>query len=333
MFGRWRRLARVGAAAIISTVAVAVPAKPSAAACADSAWMACQNDSLYVSQLSIPGTHDSGALWADDGIQCIAAYQFTRAQTKNTFDQLNAGIRFLDIRFGSESWTTNPRLRVYHGPCGMHIYADRAGPIPSGWYSLMTDVTYFLALHPTETVILSVSDEDKSHPYAFEQLMSELVARTSSSLWWRNNWIPKLGEARGKIVLVRRFAHNHLDIVGMDASVGWPDNTTGSFRNFVVEDQYKGNSLTPEAKRTVVTNALNSAHARQAAGDINMFVTFTSANGFNNSGYTIDQYSDVVNEYLNQRFPSAGRSGIVVMDKVMDEARPDLVHRVIAANR
>src|SRR4051812_29463793 len=114
MFGRWRRLARVGAAAIISAVAVAVPAKPSAAACADSAWMACQNDSLYVSQLSIPGTHDTGALWADDGVQCIAAYRYTIAQTMNTFDQLNAGVRFLDIRFGSESWTTNPRLRVYH---------------------------------------------------------------------------------------------------------------------------------------------------------------------------------------------------------------------------
>lgn len=326
---RGRRSVLVAATALmtaVSGVAVVLPATPSPAACAYSAWMGCQRDSLYVSQLSIPGTHDTGALWADDGIGCVPAY--TVAQTMNTFDQLNAGVRYLDIRFGSASWS-NPRLRVYHGFCGQHIYADTVGPIPSGWYALMTDILYFLRLHPTETVILSVKDEDGSQPYIFEQLMADLIARTGPSRWWLNNWIPRLSEARGKVVLVRRFAHKTLNIGGMDASAGWPNNTTGSFRNFVVEDVYNGFGLSPDAKLSIVAKALDDAHRRQAGGDINMFVTFASANGAANSLLTIDEYARTLNSYLANRFPSSGPSGIVAMDKVT----PTLIHSVVDANR
>ena len=346
------RLWSVLVACVMSVVAVVSGAAPSAGAvvpplqgCGYAEWMGCQLDSRYISLLSIPGAHDTGALWAD-GFPCNQGPEFTIAQTENTFDQLNTGIRFLDIRFGSESWAAGQqRLRVYHGPCAQRIYADTSGPIPNGWYALLTDVLHFLVLHPSETVIMSVKDEDTHHRVAFEQLMSDLIARTGRSRWWLNDSIPRLGQARGKIVLVRRFTHEVLNIGGMNASSGWPNNTTGSFRNFVVEDDYQGATLTPARKRDVVGSALTTAHraiasARQRGVAAPMHLTFTSANGFNTPGgcprlrnpnrqCTIGDYATVLDPYLAQHFPSAGPSGIVMMD----EATPDIAHRIVDSNR
>jgi 1-phosphatidylinositol phosphodiesterase len=306
------------------------------AGCGPTNWLQCKSSTLYISSLTIPGTHDSGALWPT----CVGYYPYTVAQTMSIYNQLKIGVRFLDIRF--KVVNNGTRLRIFHNFCSQNIYGDSSGPIPSGWYSLIDDVLRFLREHPTETVIMSINDESGGNTYTFNQLVANLIARSGrSSKWWLNDSIPKLGQARGKIVLVRRFKKNVLNIGGMDASVGWPGNTTGSFRNFVVEDHYNGNTLTPSRKRDEVMKQLAVARGVLGGSKIYpLYLTFTSANNlyvipslpcnfFGLIYCDIGNYSSVVNPTLETFFSTHyGPYGVVIMDRVT----PNLVWKVLRSN-
>ena len=56
-------------------------------------WMSAVNDSLKLSAISIPGTHDSGARYDPPLLSGTA-----KCQDLTIREQLNAGTRFLDIR-------------------------------------------------------------------------------------------------------------------------------------------------------------------------------------------------------------------------------------------
>ena len=56
-------------------------------------WMESLNDSLYISEVTLPGTHDS----ATKNVQL--AY-FSKCQSLDIRGQLDAGFRYLDIRLG-----------------------------------------------------------------------------------------------------------------------------------------------------------------------------------------------------------------------------------------
>jgi 1-phosphatidylinositol phosphodiesterase len=336
---RWLR-GIVAALAVVSGMA-ALPAPAQALTCGTVNWMQCKSDNLLVSRLTLPGTHDSGAI-GGGGLQgfCGVGADYARAQDVGLRRQLDMGVRFLDIRFGAANWASNPRLQVFHGLCAMPIYADASGPVPSGWTTVMGDVLGFLNAHPSETVLLSVKDEDGSHPWAFSNLMAQMVTRSGTSRWWLNDYLPTLAQSRGKIVLLRRFDRQVFNVGagGLNAFNGWPVNTTGTgVRNMVIEDQYS--RLTPQRKRDLVASSVSSAHARLQANDYRLSITFTSGNellspiwsctvALQGTPCSITNYSNVLNPYLYDRFPSAGRSGAIVMDRVYTE----LVQRVVSSN-
>lgn len=64
------------------------------------------SDSTHVSLLSIPGTHDT-ATYAAKTDQYRRSSQ---CQSWNTYEQLKAGIRFLDLRIRAEE-----QLKMAHG--------------------------------------------------------------------------------------------------------------------------------------------------------------------------------------------------------------------------
>lgn len=65
------------------------------------------NNNLPVSQLSIPGTHDTGTYNCKHGAFC----ESVQCQSWTIYDQLRAGIRFLDIRVDVRSTP----YRISHG--------------------------------------------------------------------------------------------------------------------------------------------------------------------------------------------------------------------------
>ena len=89
-------------------------------------WMAALTDSTPLNALSIPGTHDSGALYsfADVSGKC---------QTLCVADQLTIGVRFLDIRLQ----LVDDELRV------VHSFVDQKTELAE----LLEDIAAFLRAH------------------------------------------------------------------------------------------------------------------------------------------------------------------------------------------
>ena len=101
-------------------------------------WMSFLKDETKISALSIPGTHDSGATSGGSLGQC---------QSDDIKTQLEAGVRFLDIRVKA----VNGVLKVYHGIVSMNLSFEE---------DIMDICKTFLAENPGETILMSIKNED-----------------------------------------------------------------------------------------------------------------------------------------------------------------------------
>ena len=203
----------ITALAISPTVFVDIPTPSEADG---KAWMKLLDGGKRISQFSIPGTHNSGARF--EPIRGTA-----RCQDLTITQQLDMGVRLLDMRCRH----LNNAFAIYHGPIYQKLSFD----------TVLQNVGDFLRDNPSETVILSVQQAPNAqdNTRSFEATFETYVAR--NPLRWRlASTIPTLDQARGKIVLLRRFdAANRL---GIDAS-NWPDNSTFASGQLRVQDVYQ----------------------------------------------------------------------------------------------
>ncbi len=141
---------------------MALAALPTLAFAAGNNWMASKSNLLLVSQLSIPGTHDSGALY--EPVSGTA-----KCQNLSIADQLNAGVRFLDIRCRH----INDAFAIHHGS----IYQN------ANFNDVLNAVIGFLNSNPSETVIMSVKEEHtpSGNTRSFEQTFDSYVAANPAS--------------------------------------------------------------------------------------------------------------------------------------------------------
>lgn len=307
-------------------------------------WMRDIPDGAPVMTLSIPGTHNSCCI---DGPLGLA-----KAQDLDLPDQLNAGIRFLDIR-----------LAHYHDNLFVHHDVVHMG---KSYADVLTICSDFLRRHPSETILMSVEYESRFDSalgkFAPSQLFRKLSVGDSEN-WGENTrsfedtfksrtWehignVPLfynftaapcgsnsvatspaltsetgLGELRGKIVLLRRFEGS--DDVGLDLTY-WPDNQR--FRSaappfYDVEDRYQNPGEDDKFDFVV-------AHIEEAmSGDPeDLYITFSSAVDLTARGYA-EAINPRLNDYLAGS--SQGRVGIIVMDH-FEEPR-ELVSNVIKKN-
>jgi 1-phosphatidylinositol phosphodiesterase len=102
-------------------------------------WMRDIPDDAALMTLSIPGTHHSASVGGPLG--------FAKTQDRGLSDQLAAGIRFLDIRLAH----SEDNLCVHHDVvCMEKSYAQ-----------VLAACSDFLSEYPSETILLSVSHEDR----------------------------------------------------------------------------------------------------------------------------------------------------------------------------
>ena len=253
-------------------------------------WMASLDGHWLVSQLSIPGSHDTMALYEPfPGT--------TKCQTLSLAEQLNAGVRFLDIRCRH----TNNAFAIYHGRVSQKASFD----------DVLKTCASFLSSNPGECIVMSVKPEyaPEGNTRSFEQTFDSYVSK-NPVLWHLGSELPTLGAVRGKIVLFRRFGAKSLP-KGIDAS-DWPDNTTFTNRNLVVEDHYDLSDN--DTKWRDMTNLLNSA---VTGGFASLYVTFAS--GFQRSAFgisSIPAVADDINARLANYFKAhaEGRYGIILVD-------------------
>jgi 1-phosphatidylinositol phosphodiesterase len=309
-------------------------------------WMRYIPDDVSVMTLSIPGTHNSCCVHGVLGVG--------KTQELDLPDQLNAGIRFLDIRFTHYQ----DNLCVHHDViCTEKSYMD-----------ILTICFNFLRRYPSETILMSVDDEsrvdDVLGKFAPSQIVCKLpIAATAATgkntrsfedtfnakTWECIEDIPlfynfiatqpasssdsvatspaltpetKLGDVRGKIVLLRRFEGSQ--DVGFDLSY-WPEDQC--FRSMAppfydIEDRYQNPGA--DDKFDYVVDHIEKARS----GDPNeLYITFSSAVGLTARGYS-NKINPLLNDYLAESPP--GRIGIIAIDYF--EEPPELVTNVIKAN-
>ncbi|WP_367872076.1 phosphatidylinositol-specific phospholipase C domain-containing protein [Luteolibacter sp. Populi] len=262
--------------------------------CADAAgnnWMNPLDGNLPLSNLSIPGTHDSGAL-----VEPIAGT--AKCQNLSITDQLNAGVRFLDIRCRH----INDAFAIHHG----QVYQNM------NFTDVLNATIGFLNANPGETVIMSVKEEYNAtgNTRSFEATFDSYVAGNPSK-WVLGSAIPTLTQARGKIVLFRRFGASGTP-KGIDAS-NFPDNTTFSTGGTLrVQDRY--NVSNNNDKWNQILQVLNEA---RYGGPGTLYVNFAS--GTSSGIFGIPNIPTVFNN-INPRITTffgantSGRFGALLMD-------------------
>lgn len=202
-------------------------------------WMGKLPDSTSLAALSIPGTHDSGARYG--GAACENQYW-------SIADQLNAGIRYLDIR----NRRTGTSFAIHHGPCFQHMmFGD-----------VMNQVQAFLRDHPGETILMRVKEEHdpQSGSSTFRQIWDGYMTRYGSLFAPATALIPNLGAVRGKVVVLRNadvgsygmqmFSNNRISIQD-NYEVYWLANDT----------PFGGSTVSLPQKKRLVRSAIDGAAA------------------------------------------------------------------------
>jgi 1-phosphatidylinositol phosphodiesterase len=264
-------------------------------------WMEQLSDDQTLAHVNLPGTHDTGALhYAALGAQC---------QTMSIGDQLNAGIRFLDIRCSHR----HDQFFIYHG---VTHQLQQFGP------DVLDVCSDFLLAHPTETVVMCVKDEGnamentRTFTDTFQWYLTTYKAGTAKAPWYIAGSIPAIGEVRSHIVLVRRFASTTVPL-GIDASA-WPDDTTFVIRTggatLQVQDEYTTTSV--DQKWTAVKAHLDAA---RAGNPDDWYINFSSAAKWPTTPEDVaigNPAPNGVNDRLLQylKIAAPGRYGTILMD-------------------
>lgn len=257
---------------------------------ADTDWMSGIDARTRLSQISIPGTHDSVARkesWPGTA----------KCQNLGIAEQLGIGIRYFDARCRH----VRDGFPMYHGQVDQGL----------SFGEMLESIYAFLAANPSECVMMAVKEEHtpEDNHRSFEATFDSFVA-AHPDRWWLRTKVPTLGEARGKIVLVRRFSATTAK--GIDATK-WPDNSAFTINNLAVEDHYRVEKN--DIKWTQITTALDAA-----AADTNIAVLhIIHASGYRSGTFgipSIPNVSDFIIPRLQTRFATAkrGHYGCVLMD-------------------
>ncbi|CAH0311104.1 1-phosphatidylinositol phosphodiesterase [Pedobacter sp. Bi27] len=265
-------------------------------------WMSVVADQTSIAAISIPGTHDSGA--TQEQVAGTA-----KCQNLSITDQLNAGVRYLDIRCRH----IDNAFAIHHGA----IYQNL------NFNDVLNACINFLNSHPTETIIMSVKEEHTptNNTRSFEQTFDAYVQQNPAK-WDLGNNIPTLGSIRGKIRLLRRFSGSSPK--GIDATA-WADNTTFDINNAAtlkVQDFYNVNDV--NTKWTKVETLLN-----EAKNDASNRLYLNYASGYKAGIFSIPSITTVsnfINPKINTFFTNNthGKFGIIPLDFV-DSGRSQLI--------
>ena len=212
------------------------------------------------------------------------------------------GIRAFDIRCKVNNQNG---FQIYHGMIQQ----------PDTFDQVLEAYETFLTEHPSETVFMSMKQEDDSNS-AFDSIMQSYMNK-NPDLWYTKNAIPTLGEVRGKIILLSRYGGSSAP--GIRLANGFSDNTTFNVNNGVscrVQDHYNLGLKSDSALETKWKDIESMlTYANKTATKNTLCINFTS-------GYTdfvdITSISDYVNPKLKTYFESAkpGYYGLLLSDFV-----------------
>ncbi|MGP3683353.1 phosphatidylinositol-specific phospholipase C domain-containing protein [Streptomyces sp. IBSNAI002] len=278
-------------------------------------WMSRVADDVSLCNITIPGTHDSGATAGGLWWQC---------QEWDIRRQLDNGIRYLDIRADHHD------LRICHGNVTM----------PDTFTDVLRHCDQFLARNESETILIRVKREGAGNGISGQDFVSAFD-RIAGPLKKQGRLIqpaviPTLREARGKVVVISN--------AGGLPGIPWAGGDCGTFENghMVVQDHYKAPTAPRSWKKFTqhVEPFLVRAHNVPIKGKL--YVNHLSATGATSGAatpYTIakdDAFSRGVNHLTKDRIHgwTGPALGIVAMDyaNLPDGQGAWLIHDLIRRN-
>ncbi|MDJ0460236.1 phosphatidylinositol-specific phospholipase C [Streptomyces sp. H27-C3] len=253
-------------------------------------WMTGIGDATPLQRLTIPGTHDSGARVGGPWVAC---------QNTSVAEQLNSGVRFLDVRCRA----TGDSFAIHHNAYYQNLmFGD-----------VLIACQDFLRAHPSETVLMRVKQEysevaDAEFRRVFDLYLDQKGWRP---LFRIDSGLPSLGQARGKIVLL---ADNG----------GLPGVRYGDSALFDVQGDYMAE---PGAKYPKIEAQLR--RAAQQPGKL--FLNYVSTSVLLPPRWNSDRLNPRVHSFING--PEAGDwrgLGVVPMD--FPNTRSGLVESLLRHN-
>lgn len=146
-------------------------------------WMASIPSSRPLSEVTMPGTHNTMALYGGGLAEC---------NSWPLASQLRAGVRFLDIRVRH----VGGNLTIHHGIS--YQYAN--------FGDVLQGVSAFLKEYPSETVLMRLREEMSETGDIYGAVVRYIHAHASWDMLYNNRKVPTMGEVRGKLIVLQEFA-------------------------------------------------------------------------------------------------------------------------------
>ena len=167
-------------------------------------WMNSIPDSTKLTQMTIPGTHNSCAL---HGICCA------RTQTWSLPEQMNAGLRYFDIR-----------LRLYNNTLrAFHDFVDQIDTFDI----ILNYALNFLEQNPSESIIMQIVKEYKVEncSKSIQEMYDEYTKDIKDKIVdFKKKDEIKMGDIRGKILMVKIFGRSTRLVPGFLVQNNWTVN-------------------------------------------------------------------------------------------------------------
>lgn len=145
-------------------------------------WMSTLPDDQPLSEVTMPGTHNTMALYGGVYAEC---------QTWSLASQLRAGVRFLDIRVRH----VNGNLTIHHGVSYQRAHFGH----------VLEGVVDFLTEFPTETVLMRVKEEFSETNDIYGAVVDYIHRYANWDMLWHSRLVPTVGEVRGKLIIMQNF--------------------------------------------------------------------------------------------------------------------------------
>lgn len=294
-------------------------------------WMSRLPDGLYVSQVSIPGTHDSATGDGFSGMGKLLGPSYARTQDASIAEQWASGIRAFDLR---PCTTSDGYLNINHGIIATSVRFDNA----------LCQIRDSLIANPTEFVVIHIRHEEEGDEdgYDYASLLLEVLGRADLKDYFADfSRDLTVGDLRGKMLLTSRDAYADAPvgafIENWSSNINWTSQTNGRLvgagsdaaatASLYMQDFYDSSADGAVEQKVAAVKKLlayTASHVTKLASSILWAYNFTSAYCQTASvlGYKVsksDGYREnasytnaAVIEYLQNN--AAGPAGIIMMD-------------------
>ncbi len=276
-----------------------------------STWMKDLDDYQLLTEISIPGTHNSATFGAYDWVN-IARCQMTTSDFKA---QLSDGIRFFDLRVGSDG-------NLHHSSVVCYESDDKKRPVTIEM--VIRTMREFLDSHPDETIILVVKHEYGNDKSSYRSYVQNAIKNWGRVVYASKPAVP-IGYLRSKIVLLDGGGDLGWKNVSAMHGGGW-----GIKDGIYWQNEYDIGNWTEwaETRAELKAEAIKEFNNKVVETKDPELFCFNWWNKAYNVGTSVKEYADMIKSYFTKK-----RNYYPQGVQIMDYYNAWLVYEVIKSNR